>query len=198
MRNPHRPKAVSDCKHESKYSHLFLGSVLEGGRGQSLRPQHVAAGVLKQEIDFITFDASKGVKVKTTLCLQYPETRSLMQFPICEVVRFVKFSRFGQKDFTNRGERKRKLTQIIVVPGQVSFGHSCRFSIHTRVTWARMVTCAEMFSPFLIHYPPLFLWTRLMRCLNLRVVTFFAWSSLVCKSAVQHPRNCQTWDNSSA
>ena len=28
--------------------------------------------------------------------------------------RFVKFSRFGQKDLTNRGERKRKLTQIIV------------------------------------------------------------------------------------
>ena len=43
-----------------------------------------------------------------------PERRSLMQFPICDVVWFVKFSRFGQKDFTNRGERKRNLTQIIV------------------------------------------------------------------------------------
>ena len=54
-------------------------------------------------------DATSATWVK-----QRPERRSLMQFPICDVVWFVKFSRFGLKEFTNRGERKRKLTQIIV------------------------------------------------------------------------------------
>ena len=52
-----------------------------------------------------------------------PERRSLMLFPICDVVRFVKFSPFGKKDYTNRGERKRKLTQIIV---RSRFGTSVR------------------------------------------------------------------------
>ena len=55
-----------------------------------------------------------------------PERRSLMLFPICDVVRFVKFSPFGKKDYTNRGERKRKLTQIIV---RSRFGTSVRLGI---------------------------------------------------------------------
>ena len=37
-----------------------------------------------------------------------------MQFPNWDVVWYVRISRFGQKDFTNRGERKRNLTQITV------------------------------------------------------------------------------------
>ena len=39
---------------------------------------------------------------------------------------------------------------------------------------------------------------KLMRCLKLRIVYFLARSSSVCESAVQHPKNRQTWDISSA
>ena len=66
-----------------------------------------------------------------------------LQFPICDVIWFVKFSRFGQKDLTNRGERKRKLTQIIVRFRHLrSLGqslqyihnyHKCSFYLFTRV-----------------------------------------------------------------